>query len=67
MKITGRKFILSEKDNASQESFDRVLRKFKKLTRDIIKQAREHSIFEKPSLKKRKKRLANQRNNKRNK
>jgi len=67
MKITGRKFILSEKDNASQESFDRVLRKFKKLTRCFVKRARECSVFEKPSLKKRKKRIANQRNNKRNK
>ena len=69
MKIVGRKIILSEKDNSSQESFDRILRKWKKLTRGwgIVKRARECSVFVKPSEKKRKKRMANQRNNKRNK
>ena len=67
MKIKGRQIILSDKDNSSQDSFDKILRKFKKLTRDwdIIRQYREHSVFVKPSEKRRKKRMANQRSNKR--
>ena len=62
MRIKGRKIILSEKDNISQETFDKVLRKFKKLTRKlgIIKEIRDRRYFEKPSSKKRKVRLARQ-------
>ena len=68
MKIINKKIILDEKDNSSQEAFDKVLRKFKKLTRrlGIIKEARENMIFVKPSEKKRKKRLANLRNKRKN-
>ena len=69
MKIKGRKMILSDKDNSSIESFDKALRKFKKFIRDIgiVKDAKDRASFEKPSVKKRNKRLKNKRNGMRKK
>jgi len=60
MKIKGLHITLSEKDNASSEAFEKVLRKFKKAIRNagILKELRDRMAFMKPSEKKRKKRLA---------
>jgi len=69
MKIKGRKIILDERDNSSPEAFDKALRKWKKSIRNlgILKEIRDRRSFEKPSVKKRKKRIESQRNNKRKK
>ncbi len=69
MKIKGRKIFLDHKDNSSPESFDRAMKKFKKTIRNlgILKEYKDRRNFEKPSVKKRNKRLANQRNNKKGK
>jgi len=69
MKIIGKKILLSEKDNQNIENFDKALRKFKKAIRNlgILKELKDRRSFEKPSVKKRKKRLESQRNNKRKK
>jgi len=69
MKIKGKKILLDNRDNSSPESFDKALRKFKKMIRNIgvLKEFKDRRSFEKPSVKKRKKRLASLRNRKRKK
>ena len=55
--------ILTEKDNSSQERFDRILGKFKKKIKlsNILLEYRDKQVFMKPSAKARKKRIASKR------
>ena len=55
--------VLTEKDNSSQERFDRILGKFKKKIKlsNILLEYRDKSVFMKPSAKARKKRIASKR------
>ena len=59
MKIKGLKIILSQKDNASEEAFDKVLRKFKNQVKKsgIIKELRDRMYFQKPSEKRHQQKL----------
>jgi ribosomal protein S21 len=55
--------VLTEKDNSTQERFDRILGKFKKKIKlsGLLLEYRDKQVFMKPSEKKRKKRLESKR------
>jgi ribosomal protein S21 len=55
--------VLTEKDNSTQERFDRILGKFKKKIKlsGLLLEYREKKVFMKPSAKARKKRLESKR------